>query len=140
MAAQLLGSRLPVRDIRKFEEHWPRLIVLLLVLFSHMLVHGRVPTRFGFGIIIPTGVDLSKILGGKKVIKSDKCMGVSQLLEGMCLCWSPSPKSMPMVIPLEKGPTLDEGNGDIYRGITLSNADKMKYLGCFLVAVCMKCM
>src|SRR6218665_3224354 len=107
-----------------------------------MLVNGRVPTRFGFGIIIglPTGVDLSKILGGEKVIKSDKCMGVSQLLEDMCLCWPPSPKSMPMIIPLEKGPTLDGGNGDIYRGITLSYVDKMKYLGCFLVAVCMKCM
>ena len=38
-----------------------------------------------------TGVDLSKILGGQtkilggqKVVKSDKCMGVSQLLGGMC--------------------------------------------------------
>ena len=71
MAVQIRGSRLPVRDTRKFEERCPRLIVLLLLLFSHMLVHGRVPTRFGFGIIIglPTGVDLSKILGGKKVIK-----------------------------------------------------------------------
>jgi len=38
-----------------------------------------------------TGVDLSKIFGGQskilgrqKVVKSDKCMGVSQLLGGTC--------------------------------------------------------
>ena len=38
-----------------------------------------------------TGVKLSKILsgqtkilGGKKVVKSDKCIGVSQLLGGTC--------------------------------------------------------
>jgi len=38
-----------------------------------------------------TGIDLSKILdgqtkilGGQKVVKSDKCIGVSQLLGGTC--------------------------------------------------------
>ena len=43
-----------------------------------------------------TGVDLSKILGGQtkileglKVVKSDKCIGVSQLLGGTCLGCSP---------------------------------------------------
>jgi len=47
-----------------------------------------------------TGVDLTKILGeetktlGEKVVKSDKCMGVSQLLWGTCP-GSP-PKSTPM--------------------------------------------
>jgi len=48
-----------------------------------------------------TGIDLSKILGGQtkifgmqKVVKSDKCMGVFQLLGGTCPgC---SPKSMPV--------------------------------------------
>ena len=47
-----------------------------------------------------TGIDLSKILGGQtkilgeKVVKSDKCMGDSQLLGGTCPgC---SPKSTPM--------------------------------------------
>ena len=40
---------------------------------------------------MPTGVDLSKILRGhwanirgEKVVKSDKCMGDSQLFEGTC--------------------------------------------------------
>jgi len=53
----------------------PRLVVLLSLLFNQMLVHGRVPTSFGLGIIVP----------------------------------------------LEKGPTLDNGNSDNYRGITLSS-------------------
>jgi len=41
-------------------------------------------------MILSIGVDLSKILGGQtkilgeKVVKSDKCMGVSQLLGGTC--------------------------------------------------------
>ena len=50
-----------------------------------------------------TGVDLStilggqtKILGGQEMVKSDKCMGVSQLLGGTCPGWSP--KSTPMMI------------------------------------------
>src|SRR6218665_3971464 len=50
---------------------------------------------------ISTGIDLSKILGGqtkilggKKVVKSDKCMGDSQLMGGTCPgC---PPKSTPM--------------------------------------------
>ena len=47
-----------------------------------------------------TGVDLSKILGGQrnwgqKVVKSDKCMSISQLLGGT---WPGCPqKSTPMV-------------------------------------------
>ena len=41
---------------------------------------------WGYGRVSITGVDLSQILGGQsnklggKVVKSDKCMGVSQLL------------------------------------------------------------
>ena len=57
--------------------------------------------------MMDTGVDLSKILGGQtkilggeKVVNSDKCMGVSQLLGGTCPgC---PPKSMPMMMELNK--------------------------------------
>src|SRR6218665_2902937 len=51
---------------------------------------------------ISTGVDLSKILGGQtkilgeKVVKSDKCMGDSQLLGGHVL--GLPPKSTPMIV------------------------------------------
>src|SRR6218665_3236731 len=39
----------------------------------------------------------TKILGGgQEMVKSDKCMGVSQLLGGTCPGWSP--KSTPMMI------------------------------------------
>ena len=48
-----------------------------------------------------TGIDLLKILGGQtkilegqKVVKGDKCKGISQLLGGTCL--GGPPKSMPM--------------------------------------------
>ena len=57
--------------------------------------------RLGSNLSKATGVDLSKILGGQtkilgeKVVKSDKCMGVSQLL-GEHVPGLP-PKSTPMV-------------------------------------------
>src|SRR6218665_540426 len=57
---------------------------------------------------IDTGVDLSKILGGQtkilgeNMVKSNKCMDVSQLLEGTC---PDCPlKSTPMHIDATKGP------------------------------------
>ena len=53
----------------------PRLVVLISLLFNQMLVHGRVPSSFGLGIIIP----------------------------------------------LVKGPSVDKGHSDNYRGITLSS-------------------
>ena len=53
----------------------PSLVVYLSLLFNQMLVHGRVPTSFGLGVIIP----------------------------------------------VEKGPTLDKSKSDNYRGITLSS-------------------
>ena len=52
---------------------------------------------------VSTGVDLSKILGGQtkilegKVVKSDKCMGASQLFGARAQA---APKSTPMVVGL----------------------------------------
>jgi len=37
-----------------------------------------------------TGVDLSKILGGQKVVKTDNCVGVSQL-------WGARDRALPKV-------------------------------------------
>ena len=56
---------------------------------------------------LDTGVDLSKILGGQtnilggqKVVKSDKCMGVSQLLGGRAR--AAPPKSTPMQVEAQR--------------------------------------
>ena len=56
-----------------------------------------------YSLIIYTGVDSSKILGGQtkilrgqKVVKSDKCMGVSQSFGARAR--AAPPKSTPMII------------------------------------------
>ena len=65
------------------------LVITLYLVFTTYLLRIRA-----------TGVDLAKVLGGQtkilgggKVVKSDKCMGVSELLVGTCPgC---TPKSTP---------------------------------------------
>ena len=61
--------------------------VLLLIL---TMPPGEWKAESTFRKVVSTGVDLSKILGGnqniggQKVVKSDKFMGISQLLGGTC--------------------------------------------------------
>jgi len=61
--------------------------------------------------LVVTGIDLSKVWGkpkywGEKVVTTDECMGISQLLGGTCTQTAPS-KSMPMLITNK---TTDPGN------------------------------
>jgi len=65
-------------------------------------------------VLLTTGVDLSKILGGQKVVKSDKCMGVSQLLGARAR--AAPPKSTPMLLT---GFASDEGNIDITKYLSV---------------------
>jgi len=80
---------------------------------------------------VHSGVDLSKIFGGHwanqsiggKVVKSDKCMGISKLLGGTCP-GCPPPKSTPMKVHVSG--ELEGGGRGVLFGFTYSSQTRIE--------------